>query len=476
MKALETKLLDILLKNFQHHPLTGQLEFLSKFSSFLIQPASDGIFILKGYAGTGKTSLVRSIIKSLSAAKLKSVLLAPTGRAAKVLGNYSGKKAQTIHSKIYRITQNQFGGVYFKPASNPHTDTLFVVDEASMIHGTDSKNVSDENNDVLHDLMQYVFSGENCKLLLIGDTAQLPPVGVDLSPALSKDYISNRYFMDLIFEHELTEVARQHAGSNILKQATKLRNHTTSETGSDFPKISCGDDVELVNGDNFTDKLNSSYSKQGFDNSIIITRSNKKANQYNLGLRSRVLYKEEELCAGDILMVVKNNYFWLPEGYEAGFIANGDFLEVQRIRNIRERHGYRFADAVVSMTDYPDQSAFEVTLILDTLTIESANLGWESGKKLYESVAADYEDLPKGKKRMEAIRKDVYLNALQVKFGYAITCHKAQGGQWNHVYLDHGWLGESALDREFTRWLYTGFTRAKEKLYLVNFSPLLVKG
>lgn len=435
------------------------------------------VFILKGYAGTGKTSLVKSIIKSLPALKFKSLLLAPTGRAAKVLGSYSDKRAFTIHSKIYKMSTNAFGGIFFSPAANTQTDTLFIVDEASMIHGEDRemKTGGMEATDVLADLLEHVFSGENCKLLIIGDTAQLPPVGLNLSPALDADFLQQAYHLNKISVTELTEVARQSSGSNILAQATRIRQFISDDSLAEELKILAKDDVENLDNETFLDNLNSSYGKQGFDESVIITRSNKRANQYNIGIRARVLYREDEIGAGDILMVVRNNYFWLPPESKAGFIANGDFVEVQRIKNFREMHGHRFADATLRMLDYPDDSPVECTLLLDVLALESANLGWTESKALYESVSQDYMEILDKRKRALAIRQDKYLNALQVKFGYAITCHKAQGGQWNHVYLDHGWLGENFLTKEFYRWLYTGVTRAKQKLYLVNFAKALVE-
>jgi exodeoxyribonuclease V len=468
--------LSSLLKHFGMQPTHGQLSFMKQFADFLIGGQQREVFILKGYAGTGKTSLVKSIIKTLPALKLKSVLLAPTGRAAKVLGNYSGKKAQTIHSKIYKVSTNQFGGMFFSLSANPHTDTLFIVDEASMIHAEDAEfgKANTDGTDVLSHLLEYVFAGENYRLLFIGDVAQLPPVGLSVSPALDPAYLKASYYLTQIQVMELTEVARQSQDSMILEDATTIRRLITEdEFGSDLA-LKTQKDVQNLNGESFLDRLNNSYSREGHEETIIITRSNKRANQYNQGIRARVLYREDEIGGGDILMVVKNNYFWLPTESEAGFIANGDFVEVQKIRNFREMHGHRFATATLRMMDYPGHEPVECTIMLDVLTIDGPNLGWEASKKLYESVSLDYLEIEDRKKRAQAIRNDQYLNALQVKFGYAITCHKAQGGQWNHVYLDHGWIGEDPFSTEFYRWLYTGFTRAKQQLYLVNFDKRLL--
>ncbi|MBX7182021.1 MAG: AAA family ATPase [Bacteroidia bacterium] len=456
-------------------PTHGQLSFMKQLADFLLSGHDRELFILKGYAGTGKTSLVKSIIKTLPAIKMKSVLLAPTGRAAKVLGNYSGKKAQTIHSKIYKVSTNQFGGMFFALAANPHTDTLFIVDEASMIQGEDAEfgKSSSDSVDVLSNLLEYVFSGENCRLLFIGDVAQLPPVGLSVSPALNPDYLKASYYLNHIQVMELTEVARQSSDSMILADATKIRRQITEELPDNRLDLQMAADVMNLNGENFLEKLNESYARQGHDETVIITRSNKRANQYNQGIRARVLYRDDEIGGGDILMVVRNNYFWLPADSEAGFIANGDFVEVQKIRNFREMHGHRFATATLRLMDYPGHEPVECTIMLDVLTLESPNLGWEASKKLYESVSLDYQEMEDRRKRAQAIRNDPYLNALQVKFGYAITCHKAQGGQWDHVYLDHGWIGEEYFSIEFYRWLYTGFTRAKRQLYLVNFDKRL---
>lgn len=468
--------LSALLKHFGLQPTNGQLVFMKQFADFMILGQDREVFILKGYAGTGKTSLVKSVIKTLPSIKMKSILLAPTGRAAKVLGNYSGKKAQTIHSKIYKVSTNQFGGMYFSLSINQHTDTLFIVDEASMIHAEDvelGKAVKD-GSDVLSHLLEYVFSGENCRLLFIGDVAQLPPVGLNVSPALDPSYLRANYYLSKIQTMELTEVARQTQDSTILKDATTIRRRITEEEFHEDLLLKAEKDVQNLQGENFLDSLNQSYSQEGHEETIIITRSNKRANQYNQGIRARVLFREDEIGGGDILMVVKNNYFWLPSDADAGFIANGDFVEVQKIRNFREMHGFRFATATLRMMDYPGQEPIECTILLDVLTIDGPNLGWEASKKLYESVSLDYMEMEDRKKRAQAIRNDPYLNALQVKFGYAITCHKAQGGQWNSVYLDHGWIGEEHFSIEFYRWLYTGFTRAKKNLFLVNFDKRLL--
>lgn len=433
----------------------------------------DVIFMLKGYAGTGKTTLVRSLVKSLPVLQAKTVLLAPTGRAAKVLSGYTGQQAYTIHKKIYIKRQGSEGNVAFQLQQNLHSNALFIVDEASMVSGSGgiSQGGLFGNGSLLDDLMEYVFSGTNCKLILIGDTAQLPPVGMDISPALDVDYLRAAYSFQ-VESYELTEVVRQGADSGILENATVLR----SVLGLDDPgipqfRLNHFQDIVRLEGSDLEDALNAAYSKYGAEETMIICRSNKRANIYNQQIRARIRWQENELSAGDFMMVVKNNYFWLPDTSAAGFIANGDIVEVLRVGTIQEIYGFRFADVRVRLVDYPNEAPLEVRLLLDTIMSESPGLSQDENKRLYEAVLADYQDIADRRMRMKKLKEDPFFNALHVKFAYAITCHKAQGGQWPCVFVEQGYLTDEMINREYVRWLYTAVTRATEKLYLVNFKP-----
>ncbi len=462
----------ILLKHFPFETTSGQRMLLDKLSAFILGNNSDQIFVIKGYAGTGKTTLVRSLVQSLPALNGKTVLLAPTGRAAKVLSNYTKQQAFTIHKKIYFKRQTVDGGLGFQLQQNLHHNTVFIIDEASMISngGGLSQGGMFGGGSLLDDLMEYVFSGTNCKLIFIGDTAQLPPVGLDISPALDVEYLKASYSFKADW-FELTEVVRQAGNSGILDNATQLRDQIKSEdTLQPHFNLDGYKDVIRLEGADLEDALNKAYDDYGAEDTMIICRSNKRANIYNQQIRARIRWQESELSAGDFMMVVKNNYFWLPDESKAGFIANGDIIEVLRVGNIQEMHGLRFADVRMKMIDYPDEPELEARLLLNTIMSDAPALTQAENKKLYDSVLLDYEDIADRRLRMKKVKEDPFFNALQVKFAYAVTCHKAQGGQWPCVFVEQGYLTDEMLNAEYLRWLYTALTRASEKLYLVNFN------
>jgi len=446
--------LNILKKKFPHQLTVDQEMLFVDFVRFLINDSPDKIFILKGYAGTGKTSFVQAIVATLPGIKTRTQLLAPTGRAAKVLSAYAGKKAFTIHKKIYFTGMNKSGYFEMKLKENLHVNTLFIVDEASMISAYHTGNGLGVGQDLLSDLINYVYSGQNCHLMLIGDVAQLPPVGLDVSPALDREALRSIYSFDF-FTYELKEVVRQAAESGILYNATKIRN-MLMEQKVEKPLFSCEQfvDINYLSGQDFQDVLSDSFSEYGEENVVVITRSNKRANIYNREIRHRILFKENRLEAGDLLMVVRNNYFWLEENSQAGFIANGEFAEVE-----------------VYMIDYPEEPSFEVVLLLDTLSSESPALTHDENNRLFQEVMEDYKDLTTKKARFDAVKKNRFFNALQVKFASALTCHKTQGGQWDAVFIEQPWMPDESLDVDFGRWMYTAVTRATKKLYLVNFKP-----
>lgn len=467
-------LTEVLEKHFQHTPTADQKSLLEKLSIFLSPVNTEKIFVIKGYAGTGKTSMVNTIARTLSRLDKSTLLMAPTGRAAKVLFNYSGRKAFTVHKIIYRLKAAAHGGTYFQLRENTFKNCVFIVDEASMIPGADS-NSGFLSGNLLDDLMQFVENGINCKIIFIGDVAQLPPVGLLVSPALDVKYLQNHFLQDNIDTFTLREVVRQQKDSGILSNATTLRNNLENKIKEIAVRLF--PDVIKINGHELEDALNQAYSEYGRDGCIFITRSNKRAYKFNQEVRNRLLMREEEISAGDYLMVVKNNYHWLPPESEAGFIANGDMTELLKITNIHEAHGFRFADAIFRMLDYPEQANVEAKVILDTLAAETPSLTFEQSNELYRSVAEEYKHIPLKTERSKKIKEDPYYNALQIKFGYAVTCHKAQGGQWPAVFVDQGYLTDDMINTEYLRWLYTAFTRASEKLYLINFTlPTLPKG
>jgi exodeoxyribonuclease-5 len=459
---------------FPYEPTDGQERLLYVFSKFLFSDKERCALIIRGYAGTGKTTVTGAIVKALREMRRKVVLMAPTGRAAKVLSSFSDHPAYTIHRTIYNQAGTADSGVSFNLSANRRKDTLFIVDEASMIGDAAAMQSEGgfDHRDLLDDLMEYVFSGEGCRLLLIGDSAQLPPVGSDESPALNKQLLERRFFLT-IAELELNEVVRQELDSGILFNANALRMQLQAgQTG--FPRLDATGFPDLIRlgGEDLQDTIESLYGKYGEQEVAIITRSNKRANLFNQQVRNRILWREEDIAAGDLLMVVRNNYHWLTDYKDAptSFIANGDTLEVQRVNKYQELYGLKFADVTVRMIDYPDFQPIDVKVMLDVIDLEKANLGFADLKKLYHAVAEDYMHLGNRRAIHQAIMKDPYYNALQIKFAYAVTCHKSQGGQWPAVIVDQGYLTEEMLDISLLRWFYTAFTRAQTELYLLNFS------
>ena len=420
--------------------------------------------LLDGDIGTGKTTLISALVKSLPSVGKRSALLAPTGRAAKVLAKYSKRKASTLHKKIYWIRTSKNGNTFITLKENLHTNTIFIVDEASMI--PEDLNDSLSKRSLLEDLIKYVYEGIDCKLILIGDTAQLPPVHLDVSPALDEENLDKKYQKQIISK-ELKEVVRQEKNSLVLENATNLRKLIEVNNNS-LPKIKLNNDViRISSGEDLQENIEAAYTQSGVENTTIICRSNKRANQYNNRIRSEILWQEDIISSGDILMVVRNNYFWLDEKSEAGFLANGDIIEVTRVKEIIERYGFKFAKASIKLLDYPNENEVETILLLDTISSESPSLKYEEYKKLYKEVGLDY----KGQKDInKKIKENEFFNAIQIKFGYSITCHKAQGGQWKEVFIDIGYFKKEMLDKNYLRWLYTAFTRSTEKLYLIGFN------
>ncbi|MCG2459559.1 AAA family ATPase [Flavobacteriaceae bacterium F89] len=459
----------ILLEKFPHRPTINQDLAMQQLGQFILSPNKDSLFLLKGFAGTGKTTLVGTLVSCLWKTKMKSVLMAPTGRAAKVMSNYANAQSYTIHRKIYFPKKERGGAVKFVLAPNKHRNTIFIVDEASMIPDAPSDSMLFDNGSLLDDLLMYVYSGHNCKLVLIGDTAQLPPVRLDLSPALDGHKLALNYNKEVV-KIELEEVVRQAEDSGILVNATLLREQLQGEffEAFKFDVAPFKDIVRLIDGYDIQEAIDDSYGQNGKEETAIIVRSNKRANLYNENIRNRILFLENELAVGDFMMVVKNNYFWLETNSEAGFIANGDIIEVLEIFAIKELYGFRFAEVKVKMVDYPNQKPFETVLLLDTIQAETPSLSYEDGNKLYLEVMKDYDHLSSKYKKFLAVKNNKYFNALQVKFSYAITCHKSQGGQWDTVFVEQPYL-PNGVDKEYLRWLYTAVTRAKKKLYLIGF-------
>lgn len=459
----------LLINQFPFEVTVQQDIVLQQLSDFIFESSSNGLYLLKGYAGTGKTSIIGTLVNNLWNIKKSAVLMAPTGRAAKVLSNYSGKEAFTIHKKIYFPKKDKSGAVKFILQPNKHKKTIFIVDEASMIPDIPGDSKLFENGSLLDDLVQYVYSGFQCKLLLIGDTAQLPPVKLDLSPALNSDNLELNYNKE-VYKMELTEVVRQQKDSGILENATALREALSDAIFDSFKFDLEGfkDIVRLIDGHDIMDAINDAYSNLGNEETAIIVRSNKRANQYNQQIRSRILFNDYELTAGDYLMVVKNNYFWIKPTSEAGFIANGDIIEVLEVFHIKELYGFRFAEVKVRMVDYPKMRPFETVLLLDTISSETPSLPYEESNRLYQEVMKDYENETSKYRKFLKVKNNEFFNALQVKFSYAMTCHKSQGGQWHTVFVEQPYL-PNGIDRDYLRWLYTAVTRAKEKLYLIGF-------
>ena len=471
---------------FAHEPTKEQNLVVYKWEEFLLSRNPNTLFLLRGYAGTGKTSLVAALVKTLLQLKQPVMLLAPTGRAAKVFSSYADAPAYTIHKRIYR-QKSIIDMDNFQTNINLHKHTLFIVDEASMISNEGLSGSMFGTGRLLDDLMQFVYSCEGCRLILVGDTAQLPPVGEEESPALSRCVLEG-YNVD-VMEVLLTEVVRQEQESGILWNATHLRQLMQQEMYYEFPRLRTGfPDVCVMPGDELIEALEDSYHQCGTDQTIVVTRSNKRANIFNNGIRARILDYEEELSGNDLVMVAKNNYFWTSltprplsgegksrkpsssgEGLEGGFfIANGDVAVVRRFRNERELYGFRFADATLRFPDY-DNLELDVTVLLDTLQSEAPALTRQQQEQLFNAVWEDYPEIRDKRERMKRLRQDPYYNALQIKYAYAVTCHKAQGGQWQHVYIDQGYITEDMLSPDYFRWLYTALTRATEKVFLVNW-------
>lgn len=465
-----------IIQQFELQPTTEQKHVLTQFAHFMMDEEPRVVMIFCGSAGTGKTSLASAIARTMLKLEQKVMLLAPTGRAAKVFSVHSGQPAYTIHRQIYRQKSFDSDGGVFNLNFNRYTDTLFMVDESSMIANQGQMESSFGSGCLLDDLVQFVYSGRNCRMILMGDAAQLPPIGEEQSPALSSDFMEG-YGLK-VYECRLDNVLRQSEESGILYNATLIRTHIMRDELTQLPQIHFDmfADIEVVPGNELIETLNSSYSEVGVDETMVITRSNKRAHIYNQGIRQTILGSEEELSTGDMLMIVRNNYHWVqpPTNNEEQdttsmtFLANGDRAMVQRVRNTRELYGFRFADVWLQFPDYNDYE-LEATIILDSLHTEAPALSREQNERLFNEVLTDYADIPRKQDRLKKLREDIFLNAVQVKYAYAITCHKAQGGQWAHVYVDQGYMTDEMLSPDYLHWLYTAFTRATEKLYLVNW-------
>ena len=451
-----------IIEELPYTPNNEQKDAITNLAEFLCCREQNVLFLLRGHAGTGKTSLVGALIRVLKKAQMKTVLIAPTGRAAKVMASYSGENAYTIHKKIYR--QNAFGNEKFSLSDNKATDTLFIVDESSMITNKGESIFGSGN--LLDDLITFVYNGAGCRLIVIGDDAQLPPVGEEKSPAMSKDWLEG-YGLE-VKESYLSTVARQDGDSGILHNATLIRKKIENGSRISLPELQIEgfDDVKSINGAAFTEALEDEYAKYGSEETIVITRSNKQALIYNQGIRRQVLQRDDEIGGGDIVMIIKNNYFWGKEYKKLEFLANGDMAEVIRVRRHEELYGLRFAEATLRMIDYDQE--IDAKILLDSIYADTPQATKELNDKLFKGVEEDYSDIPNKRDRMKKIAEDEHYNALQIKFGYAITCHKAQGGQWDSVFIDQGSLSYEQSE-DYYNWLYTSITRAKKKLYFVNF-------
>ena len=466
---------NFIFREFPYSPTPGQQNLIKRLADFIVSDMGQfPLFLLEGYAGTGKTTVVSTLVKALPKAGYSAVLLAPTGRAAKVLSLYAQMPAFTIHKRLYRPAMDADGHVRFQVQQNKSVRTLFIVDEASMIPDDrqSGENTAFQTRNLLEDLIGHVFSGQDCKMLFLGDSCQLPPVGSAQSPALDTDLLRESYYLDLD-SFILSDVVRQSLESGILSVATGIRAKI-GINGSGLPlplfgKENAFADVISITGIDMPDAMQQAFSDFGRENTVVITRSNKRANLFNQAIRERILFHENELAAGDNLMVVRNNYFWLPDESKAGFIANGDIIEVQSIRKTEELYGFRFAEATVRMVDYPEEPSFDVKLLLNTINSEGPALNYEDNQKLFNEVMADYMGESTRRKRMAGIRNNPHFNALQVKHASALTCHKTQGGQWDAVFIEKGYLKDEMIDTEYLRWLYTAVTRATKKLFLINF-------
>ncbi|HKK42317.1 MAG TPA: AAA family ATPase [Bacteroidales bacterium] len=464
----DTIIYNSLCTNLGNVPTADQSEALNKIASYICDNNNDVIFLMTGYAGTGKTSVISAIVKTLDILRIRSVLLAPTGRAAKVLSYYAGKQAFTIHKKIYRQKSLKDGIGSFALDRNLHKNAFFIVDEASMVANSSGDSSLFGSGRLLDDLIEYVYSGTDCKLILVGDTAQLPPVGSDLSPALDPAALAQYGFG--LEKCELRQVVRQSETSGVLMNATRIRIQVAANDLS-HPSVDCINytDITRLPGEDLVEELSTAYGMSGLEGTIIIVNSNKQANRYNQGIRNRVFFREEEISPGDMVMVVKNNYFILNEEEDSnGFIANGDIAEVRRIRKYEERYGFHFAEMQLNFPDYDLE--IEAKVMLDVLHLDTPALPAEKNRELFQNVMADYQNIRTRKKQYEAVRNDPFFNALQIKFSYAVTCHKAQGGQWERVFIDQGMFNRTEISLDYLRWFYTALTRSTDRVYLVNFS------
>ncbi|WP_340113826.1 ATP-dependent DNA helicase [Maribellus mangrovi] len=466
---IKNHLIRLLTEKLAFSPTDSQQVLIDLIAGYISSDEPDQIMLIKGYAGTGKTTMIYSLTQVLDLLKIRSILMAPTGRAAKVMADYSVKPAFTIHKSIYRQQSSSDGMGRFVLNKNLYKNTYFIVDEASMISNESYEGSVFGSGRVLDDLLEYVYSGENCRLILVGDTAQLPPVGLDISPALEAFTLENYGFS--VVETELTDVVRQVEGSGILTNATEIRNRIGAGEGESgfFPiDLDPFEDIIRISGADLIETISSCYDKYGLFETTVVTRSNKRANIFNKGIRGSILYKENEIERGDLLMVVKNNYFWAEADTEIDFIANGDIAEIITINGYEELYGFRFANVSLRFLDY-ENVELDCKIFLETLSLESASFSRDQNRQLFDAVSEDYLEVRNKRERWKKIKENPYFNALQVKYAYALTCHKAQGGQWKAVFVDHGYLVEDMLDTEYYRWLYTAFTRPTEKLYLVNF-------
>jgi exodeoxyribonuclease V len=467
--AKTSELYHQLTANLNHPPTDDQTTLMTKLVELASGTSLAQVLVINGYAGTGKTSMMGAYVKTMMQNKMKFMLMAPTGRAAKVLATFTGRPAYTIHKVIYQpVTEH--GQTYFQLVENPYRKVQFIVDEASMISDEKIPGKNFEMRSVLEDLLQFVFSDPDSSLIFIGDTAQLPPVGSDESPALNASFLQDKFSLK-VQTVQLKEVVRQSSTSGILHNATELRKQLNQKTFS-YPRLTSDfSDCQRVQGYTLQEELESAVGTRGIEHVVFLCRSNKRANLFNQEIRNRVLGMEDELCQNDLMMVVRNNYFWLKNNKYADFIANGDVIRIERVRGVEDKYGFRFADVRISIKDYTGNPELEVKLMLDCIHSETPSLDQAEYKKLYYEVAASYEHLRDRNKIREKVLKDPYFNALQVKFAYAVTCHKAQGGQWEAVFVDQGFITEDTLDRNFYRWLYTAITRATDQLFFVNFSP-----
>lgn len=461
----------LLKQRFAYEPTAGQLKLFDKMDDFLSLKHPSEILVLRGYAGTGKTSLIPALVEVLPLFNFKFLLMAPTGRAAKVMSGYTKRSAFTLHKIIFRqVADPGSGQLKFKRLKNYYKNTIFIVDEASMLSEDDNYGQAG----VLSELMSFVFEHSSNKLILIGDTAQLPPVGQENSPALDRSFLEAK-FKRATLEVELTEVMRQQLGSGILSNATELRNQLHTDSVNIQFETKRYKDVYRMTGEKLEDGLRYSYDKHGPEDTMVVCRSNKSAVMFNKHIRMSILYRQDEVEAGDHLMIVRNNYHYVPTDSPSGFLANGDFVWVKKIVNTEEMYGFRFATLELQLVDLPNAEPFEAKVILDTLHTQTPALTQEQNKELYFKVLDDYQDITNKKLLTEKLREDAYLNALQIKYAYAVTCHKSQGGQWKSVFVDQGYLTEEQINKEYIRWLYTAITRATKELFLVNFNQQLFK-